>query len=201
MHKYTSVLICYDSTVNTEEIAAKILKLKINNEPIIIAIEGFGGSGKSTLAAKLAKGLKDVYVINIDDFIIKDKISDPIKSNFDRQRLKKQVLLPLKNNSTARYQRLIWQTNKLSEYITVPKTKFLIIEGVSTFHPDIADYMDYKIWVETPSEVAQKRGSERDKALGSDNDQLWDHWTSTYKEYNAQFKPEEQADVIFDNSN
>lgn len=59
------------------EIAQDILrKNDQQHRPLLIAIEGFGGSGKSTVAQQLAKELGSAYVIGMDDFIIKAKVSE-----------------------------------------------------------------------------------------------------------------------------
>jgi uridine kinase len=181
------------------DISNKIKKKHPKHKPIIIAVEGFVGSGKSTLAAKLKNELGDAYVVEIDDFFIKGKISDANKSNFDRKRLEEQVLLPIKNGRPAAYQKLEYSTNTLSKFIKVPDVKYLIIEGVSTFHPSIVGYMDYKIWVETPRDVADERGRKRDKELGDYDDELWEHWTKTDQDYIDLYHPEEAADFVFDN--
>lgn len=183
-----------------EDIAAHLKKSSLSNRPITIAIEGFGGAGKSTFAAKLKRELSDAYVIDIDDFFLKEKMSDAIKSNFDRKRLEKQVLLPLRNGHPAAYQKLEYATNTLSKFIKVPSVKYLIIEGVSSFHPDIAHYMDYKIWIDAPREVADARGRRRDKELGNNNGALWDNWTKTYQDYKDMHNLEAAADFIFDNN-
>lgn len=179
------------------DIVQKIQTAKPTHKPVLIAIEGFGGSGKSTLAKNLETALSDAYVIHIDDFFLWDVQSDANKSNFDRKRLEKQVLLPLKNNQPAAYQKIDDTIRTLTAPVKVPDVAYVIIEGVSSFHPDIADYMDYKIWVGTPSEVAEARGRKRDKELGNGNEELWQHWTSTYQEYKDLHQPDKRADIIF----
>jgi len=182
--------------MTVEAIADEIKNRRLTKKPITIAIEGFGGAGKSTLARNLRDKLEDAYIIEIDDFFLKNAESNANKSNFDRERLKKQVLLPLKNGKHATYQKLEWDTNTLSKFISVPDVKYLIIEGVSTFHPDIAGYMDYKIWVGTSKEVAKQRMVKRDTALGDDHGELWDHWTESYQAYKDLHHPETIADFI-----
>lgn len=167
---------------------------------MLIAIEGPGGAGKSTLAKKIQTALGSAYVINIDDFLRTGEKSDAEKSNFDRERLEKQVLYPAKQGSMISYQRRDADTNTLGETICVPTVDYLIIEGVSTFHPSVADYFDFKIWVEVPTEVAAFRGSKRDKDLGNNNDRWWGMWTSTYVQYKEKYHPERHADFVYDNS-
>ncbi len=182
-----------------EDTVNSIKESSLEHRPIIIAIEGFGGAGKSTLAKNLEDELGDAYVVEIDDFFLKEAKSDADKSNFDRERLRQQVLLPLKNGQPAAYQKLEWDTNTLGAFISIPDVHYLIIEGVSTFHPDIAGYTDYKIWIDTPGEVAKDRMIKRDKALGDEHGELWDHWTESYQAYKDLYHPETIADFIVGN--
>lgn len=184
-------------SMTVKDIATKIKNTECSHTPVIIAIEGFGGSGKSTLAANLQDSLNDAYVVHIDDFFLWEVTSDANKSNFDRKRLKEQVLVPLRNGLAAAYQKIDDTTHTLSEFIEVPKVKYLIIEGVSSFHPDIADYMDYKIWIAASGDEAEARGRKRDEELGNGNKDLWAHWTKTYQDYKDTHHPEVRADFIF----
>lgn len=186
--------------MNVNEISASIKENLIAKQPVLIAIEGYGGSGKSTFAAELSAELENCFVINIDDFIIKEMQSDALKSNFDRRRLEDQVLEPLANGLKASYQRLIWDTNSMSDPVQIPDSKYVIVEGVSSYSPEIEHYYDFKIWVEASPSVAQSRGSERDRKLGNNNDELWDGWTSTYTDYKNLHHIKEKADFIYDDS-
>jgi hypothetical protein len=82
--------------ISPTEIALTIKQSSKQHKPILIAIEGFGGSGKTTFANQLKEALGSTYVVNIDDFIVKEKITEPSwdKGGFDRKRLEEQVLLP-----------------------------------------------------------------------------------------------------------
>jgi len=62
--------------VNIESIATAITQGSRQHKPVLIAIEGFGGSGKTTIADKLKASLDDAYIINIDDFIVKSKVTE-----------------------------------------------------------------------------------------------------------------------------
>lgn len=183
-----------------EEIVFAIAQSDKHHKPILIAIEGFGGSGKSTFARSLRDSIKDAYIVNIDDFLIKEKLTDPSQDKvaFDRNRLEKQVLLPAKSGEVIAYQKLIWDTNTLSENITVPEVIYLIVEGISSYHPDIAHYYDYKIWIDAPMEIAMQRGRARDG--DNENTENWDLWAENDLKYQQRYHPELQADFIFDSS-
>lgn len=165
------------------EIAKNITSAKSTHHPVLIAIEGFGGAGKSTIASQLAKLLGNTYVIEIDDFIVKEKLMEPSwdKGSFDRARLEQQVLIPITNDRPASYQKLIWSTNELSEPVTIPATDYLIIEGISSYHPDIAT----------------ERGRTRD---GSNEDAHWELWSQNDLRYQQRYHPEIVADFIINNA-
>lgn len=176
-----------------------VSELRLRRQPgsvFLIAIEGFGGSGKSTFAVSLKEGLGSAFVVNIDDFIVKERITDPSwdKGAFDRRRLEKQVLIPASGNQPVSYQRMIWETNLLSEPIIVPKVDFLIVEGISSYHPDIAHHYGFKIWIDTPIEVARDRGRARDG--DNENAQHWDLWAASDLAYQEHFHSELVADLV-----
>ena len=181
-----------------DEILSRIKS--IDKKRVLIAIEGFGGAGKTTFANTLAKLLKNAYVVHIDDFIIKDRIDDASWDNgvFDRRRLEVQVLQPLVNDQRARYQRFIWDTETLSDPVSIPNVRYVIVEGITSYYPDIAHYYDVKIWVHAPIEVASMRGVFRDK--GNENELKWGVWANNDIIYRNKYHPEERADFVFDNS-
>lgn len=185
--------------MNVEEIVSRITRVAPAHNPILIAIEGHGGAGKTTFADKLVKELGDAYIISIDDFIVKEKLTEPSwdKGSFDRERLEKQVLRPLKSGETARYQKLIWTDNVLSDYVEVPKVRYIIVEGISSYHPSIAHYYDYKIWIDTPIAIAKERGHARDGS--NENAQHWDLWAANDLRYQERYHPELNADFILNN--
>ena len=182
--------------MDIDRIIGELKKLPATQRPVLIAIDGFGGSGKSTLVANLRTALASAFVINIDDFIIKERITDSSwdKSAFDRNRVKQQVLLPASRGEQVRYQRLIWESNSLSEPIVAPDVDFLIVEGISSYHPDIADFYDLKIWIEIPIDVARERGRARD--AGNENAQHWDRWAENDLLYQQNFHPDLTADFV-----
>jgi uridine kinase len=184
----------------TADEIAQTIKKHSKGKLTLVAIEGFGGAGKTTFAEKLSHALGNAHVINIDDFIVKEKLTEPSwdKGSFDRKRLERQVLTPATHQQPIRYQQLQWATNTLSEPKTVPPVDYLIVEGISSYHPDIAHYYDYKIWVDTPIEVAKARGKARD--AGNENADKWDMWAENDLRYQEKYHPKEQADFVISNS-
>lgn len=182
--------------MNAKDICRKIRQQHFKSKPVIVAIDGFGGAGKSTLAKALKNELQSAAIIEVDDFFLFGVKSDANKSNFDRARLEEQVLKPLKQGKPAAYQKSIDVNNPLSDYFDVPQVDYVILEGVSSFHPDIKDYIDYKIWLDTPAEDAKNRMIKRDRAHGKEHGDLWNHWTESYQEYKDLHRPDASADLV-----
>ena len=184
---------------SVEVIAQRIAGDRSFGRMTLIAIEGFGGSGKSTVAARLAQSLLGAHVVGIDDFIVKEKLAEPSwdYGTFDRQRLEQEILKPAVNGRPIVYRKLQWETNTLSDPVAIPPVPFLIVEGISSYHPDIAHYFDFKIWVHAPIEVAKARGHARDGS--GENARYWDLWMSNDLEYQSQYHHDLVADFVIDN--
>lgn len=182
------------------ELTSAIKQSDKQHKPVLIAIEGFGGSGKSTSAEKLKQLLPNAEAIKIDAFILKEPAqnAEPWEQVFDRKRLEQQVLEPASNDQRVSYQRLDWAKNALSPSVELPKVDYLIIDGISSYHPDIEHYYDFKIWVEAPIEVAKQRGQQRDS--DNENAVLWDKWARCDLDYQEKYHSEKRADFIVDNS-
>jgi uridine kinase len=186
--------------MNLHDVAKSITQANNEKFPILIGIDGFGGSGKSTLSKELQLALGNAQVIGIDDFIVKDRLLEVSAEEvlFDRSRLENQVLKPLSEGKTAYHQKLSWVQNELEEPIELKRTKYVIVEGISTLHPDIAHYYDYKIWVDAPVEVAKQRGRQRD--AGNENEAYWDVWSANDVAYQAKYHPELTAGFVISNN-
>lgn len=183
-----------------QELLAAVQKLKqTKNRPLIIAISGFGGSGKSTLAKKLLEQLGDSQVVSIDSFSTHEWQRNAEWDNFDRVRFAREVLLPAHANQfPLKYAHEPWPGNP-EEKRTVLKTRHLIVEGCSIFHPDLVKYYDFKIWVDCPLEIATKRGMWRDRHFHkNEQDYYWQNiWMPNEKDFHECYRPDLVADFRF----
>ncbi|MGM1062437.1 uridine kinase family protein [Saccharothrix sp. Mg75] len=111
----------------------------------LIAVDGPSGSGKSTVARDLAADL-GAHVVPTDHFAT---WADPVAW---WPRLLHGVLEPLWRGEEGRYQRMDWSAGwpRLGEWVTVPRTPVLVLEGVSAARRRIAARLDEAIWVEHP---------------------------------------------------
>ena len=169
--------------------------------PLIIAISGFGGSGKSTLASRLAAALTSTAVIPIDDFIRgpKDELSNDWHT-FDRQRLRRDVLIPTHKQRPIRYRQYRsgeWVAGKGGAWRSVSPQNYLIIEGCSVLHPTLMSYYDLSVWIDCPEPFALLQAEERDLNEGNDDVALWnDVWRLNDVVYFNTFHPDTLASII-----
>lgn len=163
--------------------------------PVIIGISGYGGSGKTSLAQVLADRLS-AATVSIDEFGTEAVFKRSHDwHGFDRKRLIEQVLVPLSGGA----RKLSYDScDDWDTWATVPRAllveRFLILEGVGLFHPDVVPYLDYRIWLDVSLAEATLRGVRREQNLGHDPGNVWQHlWEPNEVDFERQFHPKEWA--------
>lgn len=173
------------------------------DRPLIIAISGFGGSGKTTLASNLKSDLVNAEMVCIDSFSNHEWRRNADWDDFDRERFAREILKPAHANGfPISYAHIPWPGHIADPAITVQRTKYLIVEGCSIFHPDLLKYYDYKIWVDCPLEEATRRGMWRDRHIHKDEqDYYWQNiWMPNDRDFYEKYHPDQVADVAIDSS-
>ncbi|MFI5046667.1 MAG: uridine kinase [Acidimicrobiia bacterium] len=153
----------------------------------IVAIDGPGGAGKTTLATRLAEVLDGAPIVHTDDFASWDVPLDWWP------RLLEQVLEPLAAGASARYQRYDWSTEQLADWVELPVTRWMVLEGVSASRAAFRPFLSYAIWVETPRALRLARGLARD---GDDELERWQQWMADEDAYIEREQPAEHVDVV-----
>ncbi|MEO9224417.1 MAG: AAA family ATPase [Acidimicrobiales bacterium] len=153
----------------------------------VIAVDGLGGAGKSTLAERLGEALGSVAIVHTDDF------ANWTDSLDWWPRLIEEVLDPLSNGLTARFQRYDWDQRTVVEWLEVQPASYVIIEGVSASRDAFQPYLAFSIWVETPREERLKRGLERD---GQAAHSQWLAWMAGEDAYVVREHPACRADLV-----
>jgi len=184
--------------IDSDGLCEKIGRAEAHGRTQLVGIDGCGGAGKSSLAKQIGSTLEGVTVVAGDDFWLPgdrrperaEVIADP-GSDYDWERLRDQVVLPLSKDEPGRYQRYDWGSDSLMEWHDVPSIGTVIVEGVFCTRQELAPLYDVRVWVETPRAICLERGYARDGAAGR---ALWDEeWMPAYENYVKQSDPAGRA--------
>ena len=130
-----------------------------NDSTILIAIDGVAGSGKTTLALKLAHDLSGSSVVHMDDLY--DGWNSPLSQKLT-SRVIAQLLEPLSKELPVSYQMFDWKLNRFTEFKTIPKSNYLILEGVGAAQREFRPYINKIIWVDCDPDLGFQRVIDRD---------------------------------------
>jgi uridine kinase len=174
--------------------------------PLLVAIDGLGGAGKSTFADDLARCLQarkiSVQVVHMDDFYLPSAQrpdhsvqTGQVGGDFDWQRLRDQVLIPLTHGQRAAYQRYDWGTDALGEWIALAGHQVVIVEGVTALRHELRDHYHLTVWIDCPRPTRLARGIARD---GEDARQRWEEeWMPEEDRYYASHLPHLAAEWVY----
>jgi phosphoribulokinase len=182
-----------------DRIAARVAALP--RRPLLVGIDGPGGSGKSTLARRLVPRVAGAVVVEGDDFYRDltddDRAALDAASGYDRyfdwQRLREQVLLPVRQGRPVlRYRRYDWEHGRLGDWVERPMPPVVVLEGVYTLRPQLADLVDLKVFVTTGEATRRRRQVDR-----GENPHAWiDRWMAAEDHYARLVHPERTADLV-----
>ena len=145
------------------------------NRPIVVAIDGPSCAGKSILATAVALR-SGGSVLEGDDFYRstlpgltvsqREAMSDAavVDAVIDWQRLRDQALLPLRAAELATYQPYDWDADdgRLAPPKTVPPANLIIVEGVYSARPELADLVDAAVYLGVDPQTRARRYAERE---------------------------------------
>src|SRR5690349_4881404 len=126
------------------EYAGLLARRQLGSRALLVAIDGYGGSGKSTFTALLEgalrrAGLTAVTTVPADGFVMNLREEDwrPLPSmpgvgapyRIDGDRLRREVLEPLRGGSAAQFVHRDWWYPEKAEMRIVPSQGIVLIEG------------------------------------------------------------------------
>jgi uridine kinase len=157
---------------------------------VFVGIDGRGASGKSTLADQAAAAVAGSAVVHVDDFW------GPSIAEWDWDRFRAQVLVPLLAGRPARYQVWEWERDTGGRWIDVPPGGLVLVEGVSCTRAEAGVPWSLQIWVDAPREVRLARALQRD---GPERMRRWlEDWMPSEEAYVARERPQDRVDLIVD---
>jgi len=153
----------------------------------LICIDGPAGSGKTTLAEELAAEA-GATVVHLDELL--DGWTGGLPNVVDA--LVSDILVPLAAGRAATYHRYDWHAGRFAEWMPVPSSDLLIVEGVGSGSKAAAAYASAVVWVEAPHDLRKSRGLTRD---GDDFAPYWEAWALMEAEHFARESTRSRADV------
>jgi len=161
----------------------------------VVGIDGPGASGKSTVAGRLASML-ELSLVHTDDFFRppsarRDRPAS-IGEYYDVARLRAEALEPLRAGRGAIFACFDWDSGALSdEPVHVKANEIVLVEGVYSASPELADLVDKVIFVATPAEERLRRL----RGLIAPGD--WDtDWLAAENEYFSTVRPMDFFDLV-----
>jgi len=136
------------------------------SRPLLIALDGPSAAGTSTLA--LAVGLRlSASVVAGDDFY-RDMPEEQrwtltaaqgVAEYFDWQRLRHELLEPLRAGRAARYRPFSWRPEGGLDdrVVTVDPAPIVVLEGIYAARPELRDLVDLAVLVETPADERHRQ--------------------------------------------
>lgn len=133
----------------------------------LVCIDGPAGSGKTTLAETVARLVPDAGVVHCDELLHGWRGLPGLAGSVEA------LLRPLAAGRTGRWRRWDWHADDWAEEHVVEPGGVLVLEGVGSWSPAVADLVGLLVWVEAASELRLARGIARD---GEGMRAQWEQW-------------------------
>lgn len=170
---------------------------------LLVALDGRSGAGKSTVSGKIA-GRVGAVVVSSDDFYTGGTFDDWASRSpkekaalcIDWKRLRTDVLEPLLSGNPAIWHAFDWKTwTGLSEHtFTCEPASIIIIDGVYSTRPELADLIDISILVRLPDKIR------RDRLRNRENEPFLARWHAVWDEaeefYFTNIRPPSSFDMV-----
>ncbi len=153
----------------------------------LVCVDGPAGSGKTTLAAALADVVPDTQVVHCDELLQGWRGLPGLAATVER------LLAPLAAGGPGRWVRWDWYADDWAEAHTVEPGGLLVVEGVGSWSPAIADLVGVLVWVEAGSSLRLERGLARD---GEAMRPRWEQWRLDEDDLFERLGTRGHADVV-----
>ncbi|WP_323794501.1 4-amino-4-deoxy-L-arabinose transferase, partial [Nocardioides sp.] len=153
----------------------------------LVCVDGPAGSGKTTLAAALASLVPDATVVHLDDLLDGWGGLSGVNERLD------PLLLPLSRDEPGRYERYDWHAERFSDWVRVPTTPLLVVEGVGSGARRHAALCTTLVWVEVDDDLRLRRGLVRDGEAARPH---WERWMVQERAHFVDEQTRERADVV-----
>ncbi|MFJ9040799.1 uridine kinase [Streptomyces sp. NPDC102406] len=171
-----------------DQYADRVRRWPVSCGPVrLVGIDGHAGSGKSTFATRLAEALGGAPVLRLDDLASHDALFEWT------DRLREQVLAPLRRGDTAHYETYDWRARRFDAVRELPPADVVLVEGVGAGRRAVRPHLARLLWMDLSDETAWARGRARDGAAQAD---FWDGWIPAEREHFARDPSRPFADEL-----
>ena len=158
-------------------------------DTVVVAIDGPSGSGKTTLARGVVDAL-DCPVVHMDlIFPGWDGLAEAVDL------VTTQVLEPIARGEQAAYRVWDWARDGWGETVTLPRHRYLVLEGCASSVLPAGSYAAVRIWVQAPRDIRMARGIERDGEVFAPH---WQRWADQEESLFAADDTRSRADLVID---
>jgi uridine kinase len=154
----------------------------------LVAIDGPSGSGKTTLAHAVAAALA-APTVHMDDLY---PGWDGLRAG--THRVHEWVVAPLLEGRAARYRRWDWHHEGYAEWVQLPASDVVVLEGCGSGALPAGAYTSVLVWVEADEAVRYARGIARDPGYAAH----WDRWAAQERKVYDADRTWERADLFVD---
>ncbi|HEU4578503.1 MAG TPA: hypothetical protein VFS67_09625 [Polyangiaceae bacterium] len=155
------------------------------------------------MAKRLAAASDDIQVVHLDDFYrpsadryVGAPSKRPIAADFDLDRRRAELLVPLRSGAASRYYLYNWEADQVSAQAVAVAKPIVIVEGIYSLTIGLSGLFDLAIWVECPRDVRLARGLARD---GEAARSRWENdWMVGEDQYMARERPRDRANLVCD---
>ena len=185
-----------------QEVVQCVTRLVAPGRSVLVGIDGGAGSGKTTFARWLAERVKETKtsasLVLTDNFFrpsaerVNYQFPLATVSDIDWERLRNQVIVPLRSGKTARFQLYDWPADRLKDWVAIDVSGVTIIDGITATRNELTDYYDLRIWFTCPRDIRVSRLLGRGDTSAADIE----HWMPGEDEYISSHSPERYAHLI-----
>ncbi|WP_232676071.1 4-amino-4-deoxy-L-arabinose transferase [Nocardioides sp. R-C-SC26] len=156
----------------------------------VVCLDGPAASGKTTLAHAL-RDHADVTVVHTDDVLPGWSGLASLPAALDDLIL---TFTAEPRRPSGFYTRYDWHREQLAEVVEVPRTPWLVLEGVGSGSLRHAHAVTLLVWVElTDASERERRGLARD---GESVRRYWQQWMLDEQRYFDEHRVRERADLL-----
>ena len=167
---------------------------------VTLAIEGGSASGKTTLSGLLSR-IYGCTVFHMDDYFLRPEQRTPERLaepgvNVDRERFYEEILKPLTEGQSVRYQRFDCHTLSLQPPVDVVPTPLTVVEGAYSMHPLLAEHYDLSVFLRISPDLQRQRILNRN---GPDMaERFFSMWVPLETAYFEALDPAGRCDLILE---